>query len=105
LEFLASLFIGKPLPILAVAAVFLLAFIVLLCTPVGLERQPRSLLFPAAAWATYAAWEWLVLICTPEANIRVDLMLIWPILLIISIWFSIRAFRRAFPGVTDKSRK
>ena len=36
----------------------------------------------------------LVLILTPEANIRVDLMLIWPILLIVTIWFSIRAFRQ-----------
>ena len=38
--------------------------------------------------------EFLVIIRTPEANIRVDLTVIWPILLIVSVWFSVRAFRR-----------
>ena len=35
----------------------------------------------------------LVVWRTPEANLRVDLMLIWPVLLILSIWFTIRASR------------
>ena len=35
----------------------------------------------------------LVVVLTPEANIRVDLMLIWPAVLIVSIWFTVRAFR------------
>jgi hypothetical protein len=30
---------------------------------------------------------------TPEANIRVDLMLIWPVLLVLSAWSVIRAFK------------
>jgi len=30
---------------------------------------------------------------TPEANIRVDLLLIWLALLIVSIWFAIRVFK------------
>jgi hypothetical protein len=47
----------------------------------------------AVAWAVYAAWEWLVLVRTPDANIRIDLMVIWPVLLLISIWFSARALR------------
>jgi len=98
MEYLASLFVGKPLPILAVAAVFLAAFIALRRTRFGADRHPRSLLVVAAAWAVYAAWEWLVLVRTPEANIRVDLMVIWPLLLIVSIWFSIRAFRQVARG-------
>jgi hypothetical protein len=32
-------------------------------------------------WGVYAAWEWLVLVKTAEANIRVDILLIWPVLL------------------------
>ncbi len=31
-------------------------------------------------WLAYAAWEWLVLVRTPDANIRVDLLLIWPVI-------------------------
>jgi hypothetical protein len=33
------------------------------------------------AWLLFAGWEWLVMLVSPEANIRVDLLLIWPILL------------------------
>lgn len=41
----------------------------------------------------YAAWEWLVQIQTPEANIRADLLLIWPVLAVTSGWALFRAFR------------
>jgi hypothetical protein len=93
MEPLRSLFIGKPLNILALAVLFLAGYLALRFTTLGIARHPRSLLIASAAWGLYAAWEWLVQIKTPEANIRVDLMLILPILLIISIWYSIRAFR------------
>ncbi|MGD9065265.1 MAG: hypothetical protein PVI42_14165 [Desulfobacterales bacterium] len=93
MELLASLFVGKPLNILALAVLFLAGYLTLRFTALGKARHPRSLLIASAAWGLYAAWEWLVQIKTPEANIRVDLMLIWPIVLIISIWFAIRAFR------------
>ena len=93
MELLASLLVGKPLNILALAVLFFAGYLVLRFTALGIARHPRSLLIASAAWGLYAAWEWLVQIKTPEANIRVDLMLIWPIVLIISIWFSVRAFR------------
>lgn len=60
---------------------------------VGEGRHLSALLVPTAAWVLYAVWEWLVVWRTPEANIRVDLLLIWPVLLILSIWFTIRALR------------
>ena len=94
MEFLASLLVGKPLTILAVAGLFAAAFILARGSRVGKVRRPGSLLVPAGAWATYAAWESLVLVRTPEANIRVDLLVIWPVLLIISVWCALRAFRR-----------
>jgi hypothetical protein len=47
----------------------------------------------AAACAVYAAWEWLVVTRTADANIRVDLLVIWPTISIISVWFGVRAFR------------
>lgn len=92
-EQLASLVVHKPLHILVVAAVFFVAFLVLRLTPVGEGKHAAALLVPAAGWALYAAWEWLVMTRTPEANIRVDLLVIWPVLLVLSAWFVIRALK------------
>jgi hypothetical protein len=44
-------------------------------------------------WGLYAAWDLLVQIKTPEANIRVDLLVMWPVLATISAWALFRAFR------------
>ncbi len=46
------------------------------------------------AWLAYDAWEWLVMTRTPEADIRVDLLVIWPILAILTVWFTFRALRQ-----------
>jgi hypothetical protein len=91
---LASLFVGRPLNILAVALVFVAGHVLLRFTSGGPRRHPAALLVAAAAWALYAAWEWLVLVRTPEADIRVDLLLLWPILAIVSAWMLLRAVRR-----------
>lgn len=93
MQFLGSLFVQKPLNILAVAAVFAVAYLILRFTGLGTGKQPSALLIPTVGWALYAAWEALVLWRTPEANIRVDLLVILPVLLILSIWFIIRAVR------------
>jgi hypothetical protein len=92
-ESLASLFVGKPLPILGVGLVFLAGHLVLRLTALGAGRHPRPLLWAFAAWALYAAWEWLVKVRTPEANIRVDLLLIWPVLAIVSLVALVKALR------------
>jgi hypothetical protein len=93
MDFLSSLFVGRPLPILAVAAAFLAGRLVLRLTSLGAGRNLRWLLVAAIAWALYAAWEWLVLVRTPEANIRVDLMVIWPVLALLSAWALLRLLR------------
>jgi len=93
MEFLASLFVGKPLNILAVAVVFLAGSLLLRFTALDLARHSRLLLIGSAAWGFYAAWERLVQVRTPEANIRVDLLVIWPVLAILSAWALFRAFR------------
>lgn len=76
MQLLAWLFVGKPLNIFAVAALFLAGHLVLRLAPIGIGRNARPLLVAAVAWAVYAAWEWLVVVRTPEANIRVDLLVI-----------------------------
>jgi hypothetical protein len=93
MEFLASLFVGKPLNIFAVAITFFVVYLVLRYSRQKKARYPHALLHPSIAWILYAAWEWLVYLKTPEANIRVDLLIIWPVLAIISILGLFRAFR------------
>jgi hypothetical protein len=93
MELLTSLFVGKPLNILAVAALFLAGYLALRFTTFGVGRHPRLLLVAAITWALYAAWEWLVQVRTPEANIRVDLLVIWPALAILSVWALFRSLR------------
>lgn len=93
MELIASLFVGKPLDILAVAALLLAVYIALRFTALGAGRRRRPLLLAAVAWALYAAWEWLVQVRTPEANIRADLLVIWPVLAILSVWALYRSLR------------
>ena len=93
MEWLAWLFLGKPLHIAALAVAFFIGFLALRATAFGGSRNPRALLVAAAAWLLYAAWERLVQVRTPEANIRVDLLVIWPVLTIVSVWALVRALR------------
>jgi hypothetical protein len=78
---------------LALAVLFLAGYLALQFTSLGLARHPRSLLIASTAWGLYAAWEWLVQIKTPEANIRIDLLVMWPVLAFLSAWALFRAFR------------
>lgn len=93
MQTLASLLVGRPLHVLAIALAFVVAHTLLRSTGTGSGAHPRALLVVALGWMLYAAWEWAVLVRTPEADIRVDLLLIWPLLALLSIWFTIRAFR------------
>jgi len=93
MELLATQLVGKPLNILAVAAVFLVICVARRRAPAGRRRDSRWPIAATVAWAAYATWEWLVLVRTPEANIRVDLLVIWPILAGVSAWTIYRVFR------------
>ena len=93
METLASLLVGKPLHILLIALAFVVGHFLLRATGMRSVAHPRALLVVAGGWALYAAWEWLVRFQTPEADIRVDLLLIWPLLALLSTWFTIRALR------------
>ena len=93
MEFLSSLVVNKPFNILIVSALFFIGFLVMRYTGVGEGKNATALLVPTIGWALYAVWEWFVVTRSPEANIRVDLLIIWPVLLILSIWFVIKALR------------
>lgn len=93
MELLISLFVGKPQNIIAMAVVFLTGYLALRFTALGIARHPRPLLIASTAWGLCAAWEWLVQIKTPEANIRVDLLFIFPVMAILSAWALYRSLR------------
>ena len=90
---LASLLVGKPVNILIVSMAFFVAYLVSRLTAPANRRRVRSLFIASVIWGVYAAWEWLVQALTPEANIRVDLLVIWPILAILSAWALFRVLR------------
>jgi hypothetical protein len=50
----------------------------------------------AVAWLAYAAREWLILEGSPEADIRIDLIIIYPALAAITLWSLFRLVRK--PG-------
>jgi hypothetical protein len=85
-------FVQHPLRILALGVIYVALWGMLRAGPPG--RQAHALLLPAAFCLAFAGWEWLVLVRTPEANIRIDLVLIWPALLILTVWSLWCALRR-----------
>jgi hypothetical protein len=69
---------------------------VLLLVAYGTTRR-RIVLATAVAWLLYALYEygmkrrWL---CTGECNIRVDLLLLYPLLVVLTVAAAVAAFRR-----------
>jgi hypothetical protein len=90
-EFL-GFFVQHPARILALGSIFVFAWVVLRFGSPGVRANP--LLWPAAYCLVFAGWEWLVMTRTPEANIRVDLLLVWPLLLVLTVWSLWRILRR-----------
>ena len=84
------LFVQNPAGIFLVAGLFFMAFLLLRKT--NAVSHPKLLLWPATAWAIWAIWEFMVLHFSPEANIRVDLLLIIPVVLIATAYGIIRLF-------------
>jgi len=93
MELLDSLFVGKPLNILVVATLFLSGYLVSRFKMTKSGGHHRALLWAAIAWGLFSLWEFLVQIRTPEANIRVDLLVICPGLAILSAWAIYRSFQ------------
>jgi hypothetical protein len=89
MEFL-SFFVAHPLRIATLAGVYVVAWAVVRTT----GRRRNALLVPACLCLAFAAWEWIVTTRSPEANIRVDLLVIWPLLGLLTLWAIYRTFRR-----------
>lgn len=100
MDAIASLFIQNPAGILLVGGIFFGTYWLLRKSTA--VARPRALLWPATGWALWAIWEFLVVIFTPEADIRVDLLLIIPLVLILSAVGLVMLFVKRKPGMTAK---
>lgn len=86
-----GLFVGQPMMLLAIAALFFIGYFFTRNNP---NLRAKALLAPAALWLLWAMWEWGILRFSPEANIRVDLLLIFPLALIVSAAGIVMLFRK-----------
>lgn len=85
--------VGHPGRIVVIAILFILAGFVFGRGVGAWSRGARPCYFAALLWSVYAVWEYVV---TREgADIRVDLLLIYPVLLIVSLVTLIMSLRRA----------
>lgn len=83
---LSSFFISKPFNILAIAIAFLAAYLVIRFSALSKGKSAMPILITGIVWSLYAAWEWTLLSRSPTADIRIDLLLIWPFLTVLSLW-------------------
>lgn len=89
-----AVFVQHPGRILLVAAIFLvIGLLIWNSRGRGTTRRDLALMIPAAAWGLYAVWERALTRFSPEANIRVDLLVISPLLLAAIIIGTVSAVR------------
>lgn len=93
MEALASVLVGNPFGIAAIAAMLAALHLALaaLTRHRGYHAPPWHV--AAGAFMAYALWEWLVNTRSPDANIRFDLLLIWPVLGVLLAWAMFRTLR------------
>lgn len=105
-EVLARVLVAHPLHIFAVAMLHFGLWAAITVTAMRGSPKGNAMWVPALVWLVYAAWEWLVGYVTPEANIRVDLLLIWPAIAIVTLGAVVRtafAWRSSRRRATTRS--
>lgn len=76
-------FVGNPVAIGAVTVT--LGTLWLVSRSGRLGGRPAGLAWAGLAWGVWAVWEAVVMGATPEANIRVDLLLLIPAVLVATV--------------------
>ena len=90
MHFLANLLVGKPLSIFLIAVAFFIAYLIV--RNFSHRRRAKYLGITTIFWLLYAACELLIKIKTPDADIRVDLLVIWPVIFVLSLFSIILLF-------------
>jgi hypothetical protein len=93
LEVLSRWLVQQPAHILLIAVVNLALWAACRATVLRMVPKSNVLWVPAVMWLAYAGWEWLVLVKSPDANIRFDLLVIWPVIALATLWAFLRAAR------------
>ncbi|KND48087.1 MAG: hypothetical protein AB201_00605 [Parcubacteria bacterium C7867-006] len=86
-KFLGEIFI--PHPYLALIPALVFGFIYF-------KNKNKIILWATVAWVVYAIYEELNLLkitCSGECNIRIDLFLIYPVLIVLSILAIVKSFK------------
>ena len=97
-----DLLVQNPTAIAVIAGIFFVAYLVV-HRALG-HAQAGWLLLPGAAWALWALWELNIVLYSPEADIRVDLLAIVPLVLFVSIFGLIMLFMPHKPSAPAKRR-
>jgi hypothetical protein len=92
-ETLSRWLVQQPGNILLIAAGYAALWALLRATILRAAPRANVFLVPAILCLAYAAWEWLLLRKSPEADIRVDLLVIWLVIAIATVWAVVRAAR------------
>lgn len=90
LRWINARLVGHPGVLAGVAAAFLGVWA--LGRIAGAATRPSVLLWLAVGWAAWAAWELLLRRLSPDANIRADLLLVLPVVLIGTVLGLVMAF-------------
>ena len=93
MEFLVSIFVGKYYNILWIAIILFFVYFMLRFVFKDTALNSRPLITLSIIWTIYAVWELIVQTWSPESNIRIDLLIIWPILGVLTVWKLFKVFR------------
>ncbi|TCB80735.1 hypothetical protein [Acinetobacter sp. ANC 4173] len=82
MDFLTNLLVAKPLSIFGIACIFLIGYLII--RNFSHQHSAKYLGLTAILWLLYALWEFLVQLKSPDANIRIDLLIIWPVIFMLT---------------------
>ena len=90
-------FVANPFPAFIISAIFFCMY------GIGLLLRPHRsspgwpVLVPGFAWLSYGLWELFIM----GPGIRVDLLIIWPLLIVTSLYGPVIWLRKLTQGTTD----
>ena len=82
MNFLTNLLVAKPLSIFGIACIFFIGYLIV--RNFSHQHSAKYLGLTSILWLLYALWEFWVQFKTPQADIRIDLLIIWPVIFMLT---------------------
>ncbi|AUX84830.1 hypothetical protein C3F34_01240 [Acinetobacter sp. ACNIH2] len=82
MNFLTNLLVAKPLSIFGIACIFFIGYLIV--RNFSHQHSAKYLGLTSILWLLYALWEFFVQLKSPDTNIRIDLLIIWPVIFILT---------------------